>query len=116
MKKKLAALSFALCLATAPSSASAAFYPVDPGGLFSTQSLDPTNPGDLRRLAIAQVTMRAFQQIFGGFGSGNSGTTTQTTENGEPVVIQRSGGVLQTPNQSSSDVGVVPASVSCTEK
>lgn len=103
MKKNLAALSLALCLA-APGTAAASFYPMDQGGLFSTQSLDPANPGDLRRLAIAQVTMKAFQEIFGGFGSsGNSGTTTQT-ENGEPVVIQRSGGVLQTPNQSSADV------------
>ena len=101
MKKNLAAISLALCLAL-PGTAAASFYPVDPGGLFSTQSMDPANMGDLRRMAIAQVTMKAFQQIFGGF-SGNSGTT-QTTENGEPVVIQRSGGVLQTPNQSSSDV------------
>lgn len=102
MKKKLAALSVALCLALPPGTAAASFYPVDPGGLFSTQSMDPSNMGDLRRMAIAQVTMKAFQQIFGGFGSGNSGT--QVTENGEPIVIQRSGGVLQTPNQSSSDV------------
>lgn len=103
MKKTITAISLALCLA-APGTAAAAFYPVDPGGLFSTQSMDPANMGDLRRMAIAQVTMRAFQQIFGSFGSGNSGTGTQVTENGEPIVIQRSGGVLQTPNQSSSDV------------
>lgn len=101
MKKNLAAISLALCLA-APGTAAAAFYPIDTGGLFSTESMDPANPGDLRRLAIAQVTMKAFREIFGGFGSGNSGT--QTTENGEPVVIQQTGGVLQTPNQSSADV------------
>lgn len=101
MKKTITAISLALCLA-APGTAAASFYPIDQGGLFSTQSLDPSNPGDLRRLAIAQVTMKAFQEIFGGFGSGNSGTT--QTENGDPVVIQRTGGVLQTPNQSSADV------------
>lgn len=102
MKKTITAISLALCLVL-PGTAAASFYPMDQGGLFSTQSLDPANPGDLRRLAIAQVTMKAFQEIFGGFGSsGNSGT--QITENGDPVVIQRSGGVLQTPNKSSSDV------------
>lgn len=42
MKKKIAALSVALCL-VAPGTAAASFYPMDSGGLFSTQSLDPAN-------------------------------------------------------------------------